>query len=180
MLAFPPIIIGWMTIEPVLFGGWLDDSIFVLDKNNVLAELGEHFHGATAMATHALSTLPFWLMLTGLAISTLIYLFRPSIAGAIRNRMSGIYRLLDNKYYFDEFYQKVFARGSVRLGRGLWHKGDAAFLDAGFVNGSARVVQWLAARVRRWQTGFLDDYAFVMIIGLIGILAVWVVMVPGL
>src|SRR5210317_1695056 len=50
LLAIPSIVIGWMTIEPVLFGGWLDDSIFVLEKNDVLAELGGHFHGATAMA----------------------------------------------------------------------------------------------------------------------------------
>ena len=178
LLAIPSVVIGWMTIEPVLFGGWLEDSIFVLDKNNVLAELGEHFHGATAMATHAVSTLPFWLMITGLVLSTVIYLFRPSIAETIRKRAPFLYRLLDNKYYFDEFYQKVFAQGSVRLGRNLWHKADAGLIDNGIVNGSARVVGWVAARVRRWQTGFLYDYAFVMIIGLIGILAVWVAMAP--
>jgi len=178
LLAIPSVIIGWMTVEPILFGGWLDDSIFVLDKNNVLAELGQHFHGATAMATHALSTLPFWLMITGLTVSTLIYLLRPSIADSIKNRMTTIYRVLDHKYYFDEFYQKVFADGSVKLGQNLWNKADAAFIDNGIVNGSARVVEWLAARVRRWQTGFLYDYAFAMIIGLIGILAVWVAMVP--
>jgi NADH-quinone oxidoreductase subunit L len=89
-----------------------------------------------------------------------------------------LYRLLDHKYYFDEFYQKVFANGSVKLGKNLWHKADAGFIDNGIVNGSARVVEWVAARVRRWQTGFLYDYAFAMIIGLIGILAVWVAMVP--
>ena len=178
LLAIPSIFIGWMTIEPVLFGGWLEDSIFVLDKNNVLAELGEHFHGATAMAMHAVYTLPFWLMVTGLFLSTLIYLFRPAIADMVRNRLPFLYRLLDHKYYFDEFYQKVFAQGSVRLGGTLWKKADAGFIDNGIVNGSARVVEWVAARVRRWQTGFLYDYAFAMIIGLIGILAVWVAMVP--
>ncbi len=178
LLAIPSIFIGWMTVEPVLFGGWLEDSIFVLDKNNVLAELGEHFHGATAMAMHAVYTLPFWLMITGLAISTLIYLFRPSIADNIANRFPALYRLLDHKYYFDEFYQKVFAGGSVKLGQVLWRKADEGIIDNGFVNGSARVVGWVAARVRRWQTGFLYDYAFAMIIGLIGILAVWVAMVP--
>ncbi len=179
LLAIPAMLIGWYTIEPILFGGWLDDSIVVLEKNNVLAELGERFEGATAMATHAVYTLPFWLMITGLAITTLIYLFRPSIADSIRKRMPLIYRWLEHKYYFDEFYQKVFARGSVRLGRNLWHKADAGIIDDGIVNGSARLVQWMAARVRRWQTGFLYDYAFAMIIGLIGILAVWVAMAPG-
>jgi NADH-quinone oxidoreductase subunit L len=178
LLAIPSVVIGWMTIEPVLFGGWLDDSIFVLDKNNVLAELGEHFHGASAMATHALSTLPFWLMITGFVLSTIIYLFRPSIADAVRDRVQWLYTLLDHKYYFDEFYQKVFASGSVKLGKNLWNKADAGLIDNGIVNGSARVVEWVAARVRRWQTGFLYDYAFTMIIGLIGILAVWVAMVP--
>jgi NADH-quinone oxidoreductase subunit L len=178
LLAIPSIFIGWVTIEPVLFGGWLEDSIFVLEKNNVLAELGEHFHGATAMALHAVNTLPFWLMLTGFVISTIIYLFRPSIAETVRNRLPFLYRLLDHKYYFDEFYQKFFAQGSVRLGRNLWHKADAGFIDNGIVNGSARVVEWMATRVRRWQTGFLYDYAFAMIIGLIGVLAVWVAMVP--
>ena len=179
LLAIPSIVIGWMTIEPILFGGWLDDSIFVLDKNNVLAELGEHFHGATAMAMHAVYTLPFWLMVAGFALATVIYQFRPSIADAVRNRFPFLYRLLEHKYYFDEFYQKVFAQGSVKLGQTLWTKADAGLIDNGLVNGSARVVEWIAARVRRWQTGFLYDYAFAMIIGLIGILAVWVTMAPG-
>ena len=178
LLAIPSIFIGWMTIEPVLFGGWLEDSIFVLDKNNVLAELGEHFHGATAMAMHAVYTLPFWLMVTGFALATIIYMFRPAIADAVSNRFPFLHRVLYNKYYFDEFYQKVFVQGAVRLGQNLWQKADAGLIDNGIVNGSARVVEWVAARVRRWQTGFLYDYAFAMIIGLIGILAAWVAMVP--
>jgi len=179
LLAIPSIVIGWMTIEPVLFGGWLEDSIFVLEKNDVMAELGEHFHGATAMAMHSVYTLPFWLMVAGFAIATFIYQFRPTIADAIQNRFPFLHRLLDHKYYFDEFYQKVFAQGSVKLGQNLWKKADAGFIDNGIVNGSARVVEWVAARIRRLQTGFLYDYAFAMIIGLIGILAVWVSMVPG-
>jgi NADH-quinone oxidoreductase subunit L len=177
-LAIPSIFIGWLTIEPILFGGWLDDSIFVLEKNDVLAELGQHFHGATAMATHAVSTLPFWLMIAGFGLATLIYQFRPSIADLVSKRLPFLYRLLDHKYYFDEFYRKVFVDGGVNLGKTLWNKADAGFIDNGIVNGSARVVEWVAARVRRWQTGFLYDYAFAMIIGLIGILAVWVAMVP--
>jgi len=179
LLAIPSVFIGWMTIEPVLFGGWLNDSIFVLEENNVIAELGEHFHGATAMAMHAVSTLPFWLMISGFVLATFIYMFRPAIADALQNRFPFLHRLLDHKYYFDELYQKVFAQGSVKLGRGLWNKADAGFIDNGLVNGSARLVEWIAARVRRWQTGFLYDYAFAMIIGLIGILAVWVTMAPG-
>ncbi len=180
LLAIPSIFIGWLTIEPILFGGWLNDSIVVLEKNDVLAEVARHFHGATAMAQHAIYTLPFWLMIIGLAVATLVYLFRPSIAESISKRLPFLHRLLEHKYYFDEFYQKVFAVGSVKLGQSLWHKADAGFIDNTMVNGTARLLGWLAVRVRRWQTGFLYDYAFAMIIGLIGILAVWVALAPGL
>jgi len=174
LLAIPSVVIGWLTIRPVLFGGWLADSIFVLPENDVVNELGRHFEGATAMAAHAFHTLPFWMMLAGFAISTYIYLLHPSLADKLRNRLPLVYRWLLNKFYVDELYQKLFVRGSIRLGGVLWRKADAGFIDNGLVNGSANLVAWLARRVRSVQTGFLYDYAFAMIIGLIGILAVWV------
>ena len=125
LLAIPSVFIGWFTIEPVLFGGWMDDSIKVLEKNNVLAELAHHYHGATAMALHAVQTPPFWLMLAGFIIATIIYRFRPGVADSVRRRVPILYRLLDNKYYFDEFYQKTFAGGALNLGQGLWKRADA-------------------------------------------------------
>jgi NADH-quinone oxidoreductase subunit L len=176
MLAIPSVAIGYLLIQPLLFGGWLDDSITVLASNNVVAELGEHFHGATAMAVHSLGTLPFWLMVTGLVITTLIYLLRPMIADALQNRLPDVYRILLNKYYFDELYQAMFVKRAVQLGNSLWKKADAGLIDGFLVNGSARVVGSLAARVRLWQSGYLFQYAFAMIIGLIGILAYWVVL----
>ncbi len=176
LLAIPSIVIGWYTIEPVLFGGWLGDSITVLEKNDVLAEVSHHFHGATAMALHSVEMAPFWLMLAGFVIATVVYRVRPQLADAVRNRVPILYRLLDNKYYFDELYQNVFARGGVKFGQGLWNRADDGLIDGWLVNGSARAVNWIAARVRRWQTGYLYDYAFAMIIGLIAILGVWVVL----
>ena len=176
LLAIPSVLIGWFTIEPVLFGGWLDDSIKVLEGNDVLAELSHHFHGATAMALHSIQTLPFWLMVTGLIIATVIYRFRLEYAASVKRRVPVLFNLLENKYYFDRFYQKIFADGSLKLGKGLWEKADAGFIDGWLVNGSARAVNWMALRVRRWQTGYLYDYAFAMILGLIAILGVWVVL----
>jgi len=176
LLAIPSVVVGWFTVQPVLFGGWLADSIHVLEKNDVLAELGHHFHGATAMATHSVQTAPFWLMMAGFAIATLVYLFRPSLADRIAGRAPALYRLLDHKYYFDEFYQKFFAGGALGLGRGLWNKADAGLIDGWLVNGSARLVNRLASRVRQWQSGYLYDYAFAMILGLIAILGAWVVL----
>jgi NADH-quinone oxidoreductase subunit L len=176
LLAIPSVVIGYLTIQPLLFGGWLADAIHVAPNNDVMAEFAQHFHGAAAMAIHALQTPPFWLMMAGFAVATGIWLLRPQIAGAMHRRLPGLYRLLDNKYYFDQFNQRFFANGTLRLGRVLWQRADNGLIDGLLVNGSARLVQGVAARVRRLQTGFLYDYAFSMIIGVIAILAVWVVL----
>ncbi len=175
LLAIPSVVIGYFTIDPVLFGGWLDDAITVLPQNDVLAELGQHFHGGMAMALHAFGTAPFWLMIAGFVLATVIYRLQPALADRLKSRMPGLHRLLENKYYWDELYQSLFVKRAVQLGQGLWEKADAGLIDGLLVNGSARLVSNVAARVRLWQSGYLFQYAFAMILGLIGILAVWVV-----
>jgi len=176
LLAIPSVVIGYYTIGPVLFGGWLSDSITVLPQNDVLAALGHHFHGPAAMAKHALQAAPFWLMLSGFVLATAIYQFRPALADFFQQKLPGLYRLLDNKYYFDEMYQKIFVSRVVRIGNSLWMKADDGVIDGWLVNGSARLVGTIAARVRVWQSGYLFHYAFAMIVGLIGILAIWVML----
>jgi NADH-quinone oxidoreductase subunit L len=176
LLAIPSVVIGYFTIQAVLFEGWLSESIPVLSQNNVLAEVGTHFHGPTAMALHAPATAPFWLMVTGFILATAIYIYRPTLADFFRQKMPGIYRLLDNKYYFDEFYQKLFVQRAIRIGNSLWEKADAGLIDGWLVNGSARMMGNLATRIRVLQSGYLFHYAFAMIVGLIGLLAIWVVL----
>ncbi|MBE9550320.1 MAG: NADH-quinone oxidoreductase subunit L [Proteobacteria bacterium] len=173
LLAIPSVLIGYFTIEPVLFGGWLDDAIKVNEHHDVIAELSLHFHGATAMALHSVQTIPFWLMLGGFALATWIYMFKPSIADSMVKRFSGIYKLLMNKYYFDDFNNKVFARGFVRIGQSLWKRGDAGLIDGVAINGTAALIGKLGERVRLLQSGYLYQYAFAMIIGLIGLLGAW-------
>jgi NADH-quinone oxidoreductase subunit L len=176
LLAIPSIVIGYMTIGPVLFTGWLSESITVFPANDVLAHVGEHFHGPLAMAKHSIQSAPFWLMIAGFVLATFIYQFRPAVADFFQQKLPGIYRLLDHKYYFDELYQKIFISRFIRIGNGLWSKVDAGVIDGWMVNGSARLVDIIAARVRLWQSGYLFQYAFVMIAGLIGILAFWVML----
>jgi NADH-quinone oxidoreductase subunit L len=113
--------------------------------------------------------------MAGLAVAAYIYLFNPSLADRIKDRLAVVYRILDKKYGFDEFNQAVFAGGSRALGRALWQGGDRAVIDGVIVDGSARTVGWLAGIVRRLQTGYLYDYAIAMIVGLIALLA-WFVM----
>ena len=88
--------------------------------------------------------------------------------------LAPIRKVLERKYGFDELYQAVFARGSVLLGRGLWRGGDVAVIDDGIVNGTATLVDRLSGIVRRLQTGLLYHYAFLMIVGLIALLGVFV------
>jgi NADH-quinone oxidoreductase subunit L len=175
LLAIPSVVIGYFTIQPVLFGGWLSDAIAVAERNDVVREAGQHFHGAAAMGVHALGAAPFWLMLSGFVLASIIYLWRPSLAGMLQQRMPGLHRILQNKYYIDELYQAVIVKRAVQLGNSLWEKADAGLIDGVMVNGSARLVGSLAARVRTWQSGYLFQYAFAMIIGLICILATWVI-----
>jgi len=174
LLAIPSVVIGYLTVQPVLFEGWLADSIPVLPQNDTVAAVGEHFHGAAAMAVHALQTAPFWLMVAGFVLATLIYLLRPTLADQLQQKMPRLHRLLENKFYVDEFYQKAFVARTVRIGNSLWGKVDAGLIDGWVVNGSARLVGSISARVRLWQSGFLFQYAFAMIVGLIAILAIWV------
>jgi NADH-quinone oxidoreductase subunit L len=176
LLAIPSVVIGYLTIGPVLFGGWLRDSITVIGENDVIAEAAHHFHGSMAMGLHAVGSAPFWLMIGGFALATLIYLLRPALADSLQSRMPLLHRILLHKYYWDELYQAVFVKRTVQIGNQLWEKADAGLIDGLLVNGSARVVGNLAARVRLWQSGYLFQYAFAMIIGLIGILAIWVLL----
>src|ERR1700681_2629204 len=61
LLAIPSALIGWFTVAPMLFGKFFEGSIFVAPANNVLAGLGEEFHGSAAFVVSALQALPVWL-----------------------------------------------------------------------------------------------------------------------
>jgi NADH-quinone oxidoreductase subunit L len=174
LLAIPSVLIGFMTIQPMLFGNWFGSSIFIdAAKHPSMTSLGEHFHGAAAMALHGVQTLPFWLAMSGVGLSWFFYLKRPDIPAAIQKAAMPLYTLLDNKYYFDKFNEVFFAAGSRFLGRGLWQAGDRVLIDGVMVNGSARVVGWIAAVVRLFQTGHIYQYAFSMIIGVFLLLTFW-------
>jgi NADH-quinone oxidoreductase subunit L len=135
-----------------------------------MAELGQHFHGALAMALHGLMTLPFWLALGGVVVAWWFYLRQPSIPAAIKARFQWVYTLLENKYYMDAFNERVLAAGARLLGTGLWKGGDQALIDGVLINGSARAVGGLAQLTRLFQTGYLYFYALVMLLGVFALM----------
>ena len=164
-LALPSLAIGYMTIEPMLFGDFFGNAIYMADRHPVMHELNQEFHGSVAMALHAVTTLPFWLAASGVGLSAFFYLKRPDIPAAIQKRFSFIYSMLINKYWFDELYSAVFASGARLLGGSLWRRGDQSVIDGFFVNGSARMVERLSRLVRAFQSGYIYHYAFAMLIG---------------
>jgi NADH-quinone oxidoreductase subunit L len=175
LLAIPSAIIGFITIEPLLFGDFFKGAIFVdSEAHPVMDELAHHFHGAFAMATHAVTTAVFWLALLGVVAAWYLYMKRPDIPVAIKARFGGVYTLLDNKYYFDKFNEVVFAGGARLLGRGLWKGGDVGVIDGMVVNGAVRLVSWFATLARFFQSGHIYHYAFTMIIGVFVLMTLWV------
>ena len=171
LLAVPSVLIGYLTIQPLLFGEFFKDAVFVdAARHGAMGELSSQFHGAAAMAVHGLQTLPFWLALAGVVLAWWFYLKQPSIPAAIGRALSPLVRLLENKYYMDWFNEHVLAAGARALGRGLWKGGDVALIDGTVVNGSARLVGGVAGLVRRMQTGLLYGYALAMVLGVFGFL----------
>ncbi|WP_041432987.1 NADH-quinone oxidoreductase subunit L [Thiobacillus denitrificans] len=168
-LALPSLAIGYMTIEPMLFGDFFDRAIYVSDRHPVMVELNQHFHGAAEMGLHALATLPFWLAAAGVALAAVFYLRRPDIPAALAQRFAPIHRMLLNKYWFDELYSWAFAKGARVLGGSLWRRGDQAFIDGVLVNGSAHVVERVSRLTKLVQSGYIYHYAFAMLIGVVAL-----------
>ncbi|MFZ6721240.1 NADH-quinone oxidoreductase subunit L [Undibacterium sp. Ji49W] len=171
LLAIPSVIIGFFSIEPMLFGKFFDNVIFVNEAHHAMEELRHEFHSPFAMALHALMTPPFWLALAGVVTSYVFYMVKPAIPAAIKEKASAIYTLLDNKYYMDRFNEIVFAGGARLLGGGLWNIGDKGLIDGLVVNGSAKLVGWFSKVIRQLQSGYIYHYAFVMILGVMAFLA---------
>ena len=167
LLAIPSVFIGYLTIQPMLFGDFLADAIFVnAQLHPAMKELAEAFHGPAAMALHGLSTLPFWLALAGVLLSYVFYMLKPEWPTAIKKTFLPVFNLLENKYYLDWFNENVLARGARALGTGLWKGGDQALIDGAVVNGSWKLVGAVSGYVRQWQSGYLYHYALVMILGI--------------
>jgi len=172
LLAIPSAIIGWFTIEPALFGGFFGDSIRVTQEHDVLARLGETFNGSAAFIQHAMTAGPaVYLAISGAVTAWFLYLKRPDLPEKWAKSMSGLYKLLESKYYFDDLYIKGFAAGGRRIGQFLWQKGDELVIDGILVNGTAKSIAKFAGVLRRIQTGYLYHYAFAMFFGVTLILA---------
>ncbi len=174
LLAIPSAIIGWFTVGPVLFGDYFGGAIFISENKDIVGHMAHAWHGSFALLTHSVRTPVFWLAASGVIAAWFLYLKRPDIPEIIKIKLSGIYNVLDRKYYFDDLWIKGFAGGGRAIGQLLWQRGDQMIIDDTLVNGTARTVVRLAGFVRQIQTGYLYTYAFAMIIGLTALLG-WLI-----
>jgi NADH-quinone oxidoreductase subunit L len=175
LLAIPSVVIGFMAVQPMLFGDFFKDSIFVeAAKHPAMTKIAEIFHGPVQMALHSLVTPAFWLAVAGVALSYYMYMVNPALPAAIKARVMPLYNLLENKYYMDWFNENVLARGARALGTAFWKVGDQGIIEKGFVNGSWKLVGAISSYVRRLQTGYIYHYALVMLLGVFAMLSYFV------
>ena len=182
LLAIPSVLIGFFTVGPMLFGtdwsGHVEQLPFFLGAIDVAAARDTVamvkeavWHGPTAFALHGFVAPAFWLAFAGFALATVMYWWKPELATRARRVFALPVRVLENKYGFDKLWIDGFAGGGLRLGR-MSRAVDSNLIDGVAVNGSARLVDFVAGLTRRVQSGFLYHYAFAMILGLIVLLAV--------
>jgi NADH-quinone oxidoreductase subunit L len=175
LLAIPSVVIGYFTIDAMLFGDFFKDAIFVNeDQHEAMHELGHAYHGAIAMAMHAFSSAPFWLAFAGVVSSYYMYMINPAVPAAIKRVCMPIYTLFENKYYMDWINENILARVARALGTGLWKGADQSVIDGGIVNGSWKLVGAVSALTRHLQSGYLYHYALAMIVGVF-LLMTWFV-----
>jgi NADH-quinone oxidoreductase subunit L len=184
LLAIPSVLIGFVTVGPMLFGDFFRGAIEVLPAHDTVAAAAAelwHDHDGWVMAAarfgaHFYASPVFWLAFSGFALATFLYLFRPDLATRMRVSKVGAFftRILENKYGFDDLWMKGFAGGGIKLGKFSWKRGDIGLIDGVLVNGSVVVIDRVAGLLRQIQTGRLYNYAFAMILGLIVLLAVLV------
>jgi NADH-quinone oxidoreductase subunit L len=166
LLAIPSIVIGALSVGSMLHGDFFGESVRVAAEG----EGGHPFAGWLATMIEGFTGAPFLLAFAGFAVATYVYLINPSISERIKQVLLPLWRVLDRKYWFDEAYQALFARGSLLLGRGLWKGGDVGVIDDILIDGTSATVNRIAGQVRRVQSGYLYTYAFAMILGLVGLL----------
>ena len=174
LLAIPSVIIGYIAIEPMLYGDFFKNVIYVNHElHPVMHIMKEEFHGAMAMVSHSLHTPVLYLAIGGVLAAWFLYVKAPQLPAKIAQTFRPVYVLFENKYYLDNIYFAVFAKGTRALGTFFWKAVDTAIIDNGLVNGAAKLVGAVAGQVRRLQTGFIYTYAAAMVSGVLVLIVVF-------
>ena len=151
-----------------IFSGYLFKSSFIGHHSNEFWNgsiffLNEIKHGA----------IPVWfllitpiLVLISIPISFYLYILSPKILEDFKNTNLPLYNFLLNKWYIDELYEKIFVNPAKKVGSLFWKKGDVGIIDRFGPDGISKLVKIISNKTGRLQSGFIYDYAFVMLLGL--------------
>jgi NADH-quinone oxidoreductase subunit L len=136
---------------------------------------------ANNIAAHGSHALEFGLMgvsigiaVVGIFAAYIMYIKRPELPGKFVAAFSGLHRTVFNKWYVDEIYDALFINSTKKLGTFLWKIVDVLIID-GIVNGFGALFKLLARVIRFPQTGLVHNYAMTMVIGVVVIVAYYVV-----
>jgi NADH-quinone oxidoreductase subunit L len=136
-----------------------------------LSSVFEHGHSEVQEVAHQIPPAEYYLMVISvvlvviaIAIAYRFYIRDLQIPKRLAERFSFAYRMLFNKYYVDELYDKVIVNPLLNLALLLWRKFDVLVID-GIANGIAYLVQCLGSVVRRTETGYLRNYALSLMFG---------------
>ena len=151
-----------------VFSGYFFKSTFIGHHSvdfwqNSIFFLNEIKHDAIPL--WFLFTTPF-LVLISIPLSFYIYVHNPKILEDFKNTNLPLYNFLLNKWYIDELYEKLFVNPTKKIGSFFWKKGDIGIIDRFGPDGISKLVKIISNRAGRFQTGFIYDYAFVMLLGL--------------
>jgi NADH-quinone oxidoreductase subunit L len=167
VLAVGAIIAGYLLDDWFIGADWpqfWNGAIFNGAQNHVINQLEEN----PAWVDY----LPLVMGLGGIAVAYVMYIVNPLIPVRLAQSYGAIYRFLLNKWYFDELYNAIFVRPALRLARLFWQVGDATLID-GVPNGLAELTSDGSRQVVRIQTGSLAVYAFVMLIGVVVLIGIF-------
>ncbi|MBL4750470.1 MAG: NADH-quinone oxidoreductase subunit L [Amylibacter sp.] len=148
------------------------EHAIVSNAHEAVASEGENEGGGHHVPTWVAWS-PFAVTLIGFLIAWYMYIMNEGLGARMAANSRIVHPFLYNKWYFDEIYDFVLVRGARKLGDLFWKGGDQRLIDGFGPNGFAAITAVLAKRVAKLQTGFLYHYAFVMLLGLVG-LVTWV------
>ena len=167
LLAAGACLAGWLLRSWFIGEGqqeFWNHSIFNLPNNAIMGSL-EHAPWPVELA-------PLVVALLGIGLAYVMYIARPELPRKLAKQFPGIYFFLLNKWYFDELYDRIFVRPIFWLSGKSWRIGDAMIID-GVPNGLAALAAEGSREAVKIQTGSLAAYAFVMLIGVVVLVGVF-------
>ncbi|WP_226634290.1 NADH-quinone oxidoreductase subunit L [Brevundimonas poindexterae] len=139
---------------------------------------GAIFSGPTNHVIHDSHSVPTWVLWAPLVVSGLgtliavyVYVLKEGLGRRMAERGGPLHTFFYNKWFFDELYDFVFVKGAKAVGDLFWKIGDVKIIDGLGPNGAAWASLKSAARLSKIQSGYVYHYAFVMLLGVAGLLA---------